>query len=895
MVMMCDLIQRLSSERDLERHALQQRQTEAKNKHRAAEAAKGGLRAAAEEQAAREAADQAAAEAAAEAAAAAQAAAAAVEALRREAEAELPAFVASLYASDQGIGAKAVMRALAERGGWGAMATKVAAQDALQRLRGGAAEAGVAAAAKVHEAREAAAAVAEVLRREAEAELPGFVAALCGANKEVGTKAVMRALAERGGWGGVVKKAAVQDALHSLRNDVALQQLEEAKSLEDPSEALLELLREAERFFDGSRPKLTRRIAGLEAWLEERRQAAAAELAAQRRAAEDAERALRVEEEEAASLLAARAEAEALTAPVVRGTDAARAEADLMALVEGEKVASEGQADKARKKKEKRERQLQKKAGERVTADADHEAGVATAGSAALSSWSQIIHEPEPAPAAQTTDPTAEQTLPTGVEKTSKKKKKKKKKEETQPLQPPSAAFFLLQKLAGSPPCKIVEPDTSEFEPHLEPEPELETHVAQFRSPSECENVATLKSQLATLDAELVLAMDENRPFAHLRQQRAAIKARISTLSEGSSSECENVATLKSQLATLDAELLLAMDEGTPFAHLRQQRAAIKARISTLGEGSSGSSARELFAANASKMQALRTMPMKEWSAEQVLSWVELAELPPVIEDQARAYVLGDDIDGEELEALIQKSLLKTLKKAKIVQPEAMTQAMLAKRDQMLQWQAAASSSASAPALRVAFDRSADGPDLLGSGRFGDVFRCRLDGESGYAVKRVNAIKAREVTKEIEVLTRAAMTDEGGHRNVVRYFCREEDPDFVYICMELCDVETLDSRIKGMRDVDVRLDTVRQLFSGIDYLHQLDIIHRDLKPANILFKGQILKICDMGQSRILLAGSTVVETGAGGGTMGWMSPEEIEATKGGLEKYESRPGIVLYQ
>jgi hypothetical protein len=331
MVMMCDLIQRLSSERDLERHALQQRQTEAKNKHRAAEAAKRGVRVAAEERKARETADQVASEAAAEAAAAAQAAAAAAAALRREAEAELPGFVAGLYASDRGIGAKAVMRALAERGGWGAMATKAAAQDALQRLRGDAAEGEAAVAARAHEARDAAAAAAEALRREAEAELPGFVATLWGANKDVGTKAAMRALVEHGGWGGVVKKAAVQDALQSLRNAAALRQLEEAKSLEDPSEELLELLRQAERFFDGGRPKLTGRIAGLEAWLAERRQAAAAEQVARRRAAEDAERALEVEEEEAANLLAAHVEAENLAARTeaeVRATGGTAAEAE---------------------------------------------------------------------------------------------------------------------------------------------------------------------------------------------------------------------------------------------------------------------------------------------------------------------------------------------------------------------------------------------------------------------------------------------------------------------------------------------------------------------------------------------------------------------------------------
>ena len=103
------------------------------------------------------------------------------------------------------------------------------------------------------------------------------------------------------------------------------------------------------------------------------------------------------------------------------------------------------------------------------------------------------------------------------------------------------------------------------------------------------------------------------------------------------------------------------------------------------------------------------------------------------------------------------------------------------------------------------------------------------------------------MTKEIDALSRAADTEDGGHRNVVRYYGKDEDQFFVYICMELCDTETLDSRIKKMGGEDLRMDAVQQLFSGIEYLHELNIIHRDLKPANILFRGAVLKICDMGQ------------------------------------------------
>ena len=46
--------------------------------------------------------------------------------------------------------------------------------------------------------------------------------------------------------------------------------------------------------------------------------------------------------------------------------------------------------------------------------------------------------------------------------------------------------------------------------------------------------------------------------------------------------------------------------------------------------------------------------------------------------------------------------------------------------------------------------------------------------------------------------------------------------------------------------------------------------------------------CLLIQSRILVGGSTAVETGSNGGTFGWMSPEELTATKGGQESFDSR-------
>jgi hypothetical protein len=82
-------------------------------------------------------------------------------------------------------------------------------------------------------------------------------------------------------------------------------------------------------------------------------------------------------------------------------------------------------------------------------------------------------------------------------------------------------------------------------------------------------------------------------------------------------------------------------------------------------------------------------------------------------------------------------------------------------------------------------------------------------------------------------------------------------------------------------------------------MHAHQIVHRDLKPTNILFKGGVLKICDMGQSRVLAGGISVAQTESRGGTEGWRSPEELSAEVRMLRQgdggvFESRLSIDIH-
>jgi ankyrin repeat protein len=294
---------------------------------------------------------------------------------------------------------------------------------------------------------------------------------------------------------------------------------------------------------------------------------------------------------------------------------------------------------------------------------------------------------------------------------------------------------------------------------------------------------------------------------------------------------------------------------------------------------------------SAQQLTALSATPMAEWSEEQVLEWTKLVELPAETRAVLHDAFTADETDGEVLATLAEKRLQRMLKKARLSGCDLgeASRSVLALRNQLMT-QAnppASDGGGSASAVYIdpiAFDQKTD---ALGHGRFGFVFRCTntRTGER-QAVKQIPRLRfeAEGGKKEIEVLLHAQATDDGGHRNVIRYFQQLADSHSVFIVMGLCD-ETLEARMqrKGFESDEARRTAALELCQGLHYLHTLPepITHRDLKPSNVLFKGNCLKIADMGQSRILAAGETAVPTGSSGGTQGWMSPEEIEWDNGG--------------
>ncbi|KAF6202382.1 hypothetical protein GE061_004781 [Apolygus lucorum] len=171
---------------------------------------------------------------------------------------------------------------------------------------------------------------------------------------------------------------------------------------------------------------------------------------------------------------------------------------------------------------------------------------------------------------------------------------------------------------------------------------------------------------------------------------------------------------------------------------------------------------------------------------------------------------------------------------------------------------------------------SFDTQDILGKGCEGTfVFRGNFDGRS-VAVKRLLPECFTVADREVQLLR-----ESDAHPNVIRYFSTEEDSQFRYIALELCDATLQDFVEKGICQEDVSaVDVLKQAISGLEHLHYLKIVHRDIKPHNILLSVNPLPpkvrvmISDFGLCKKLQNGKVSFSRRSGiTGTEGWIAPE----------------------
>jgi mitogen-activated protein kinase kinase kinase len=127
------------------------------------------------------------------------------------------------------------------------------------------------------------------------------------------------------------------------------------------------------------------------------------------------------------------------------------------------------------------------------------------------------------------------------------------------------------------------------------------------------------------------------------------------------------------------------------------------------------------------------------------------------------------------------------------------------------------------------------------------------------------------------------------HPNIVQYLGSNSDDTHLNIFLEYVPGGSVATMLVNYGALGESLisNFVRQILTGLAYLHSQDIIHRDIKGANILVdnKGSV-KISDFGISKRVEA-STLLTSGAAKkaghrvslqGSVFWMAPEVVKQT-----------------
>ncbi|OCF54218.1 AUR protein kinase [Kwoniella mangroviensis CBS 10435] len=166
----------------------------------------------------------------------------------------------------------------------------------------------------------------------------------------------------------------------------------------------------------------------------------------------------------------------------------------------------------------------------------------------------------------------------------------------------------------------------------------------------------------------------------------------------------------------------------------------------------------------------------------------------------------------------------------------------------------------------------------LGKGHFGKVYLARVKSKTDPFVLVLKCLSKDEViTKEVQIQVRREIEvmQQLRHPNIIRLYGWFHDSTRIFLMLELAGKGELFKQLakKGRFSERRSSQYIRQVASGLTYLHSNQIIHRDIKPENLLLgmNGEI-KIGDFGWS-VYSPEENSQRTLAG--TLSYVSPEMV--------------------
>ena len=163
--------------------------------------------------------------------------------------------------------------------------------------------------------------------------------------------------------------------------------------------------------------------------------------------------------------------------------------------------------------------------------------------------------------------------------------------------------------------------------------------------------------------------------------------------------------------------------------------------------------------------------------------------------------------------------------------------------------------------------------EKLGDGSSGTIVCKGYFDQRPCAVKRLLTACDKEARTELEALLKLDK-----HPNIIKYYHKEENQDFIFIALELCAGNLMDLPRDTLLH-EQKQYILDQIFAALLFLHLKDISHRDIKPANVLFVleangSHTIKLADLGFARQVL--SSNAQTSVLSRSTGWQSAQVLQ-------------------
>ena len=188
--------------------------------------------------------------------------------------------------------------------------------------------------------------------------------------------------------------------------------------------------------------------------------------------------------------------------------------------------------------------------------------------------------------------------------------------------------------------------------------------------------------------------------------------------------------------------------------------------------------------------------------------------------------------------------------------------------------------------------------EKLGEGGMGVVYKAqdtKLD--RFVALKFLPSHLAASEQDKARFIQEAKSASALNHPNVCTIHDISEFEGQLFIVMEFVDGKSLKEKKENLGQKQI-LEIGIQVAEGLAAAHEKGIVHRDIKPDNIMIrKDGIVQIMDFGLAKLYSTGnvSRLTKAGTTMGTMGYMSPEQVQGLDVDHRTDIFSLGVVLYE